>query len=97
MTEKEWQQRITDTCDVLRLRWHHETDSRRSKKGFPDLVIVGTNGVIFVELKSQRGRIKAEQQEWVDDINTAGGEAHIWRPLDWPIAEARLRQLAGRF
>ena len=41
MTEGDLQQRITDLCDWLHLKWHHETDSRRTRKGWPDLVIDG--------------------------------------------------------
>lgn len=95
MTEAQFQQQITDYCDWLRLRWHHETDSRRSKKGFPDLVIVGER-LIFVELKSARGRISKEQREWIDDLESAGVEVYVWRPDDLDDALRILRKLAGR-
>lgn len=52
MNEADFQRRVTDYCDHLGLKWHHETDSRRSKAGFPDLVIVGPGGVVFLELKA---------------------------------------------
>lgn len=91
--EIEFQRRITDLCDWLKLTWHHETDSRRTRAGFPDLVIVG-NAVIFVELKSQRGRVSPEQQAWLDALMRAGVEAHVWRPDDWPLVAERLKALA---
>ena len=51
MTEAQWQSRVTDYCDLRRLRWFHSGDSRRdSCAGFPDLVIVGPGGVVFLEL-----------------------------------------------
>ena len=76
--------------------WHHETDSRRSKKGFPDLVISGPGGTIFAELKAQRGKITPDQQAWIDSINNSGGECWVWRPSHWPDVLHRLRLLAQR-
>lgn len=95
MNEAQWQQRITDTCDLYGLVWHHETDSRRSKAGFPDLVIVG-NSTIFAELKTDRGRVSTAQQFWLDRINEAGGEAVVWRPRDWDRVFLRLLGLSRR-
>lgn len=93
LLESEFQRKITDYCDWLGLRWHHETDSRKSKKGFPDLVIVG-NAVIFAELKSESGRMSAEQTDWVSDLARGGAETYVWRPADWPYIEKRLKLLA---
>lgn len=93
MNEAAFQKRVTDFCDWLKLRWHHETDSRRSRPGFPDLVIVG-NRVIFVELKAEKGRVSVEQAEWINSLRLAGVEAYIWRPSDWPEIQQRLTLLA---
>lgn len=93
MTEAQFQDQITTLCDWYHLRWHHETDSRRSKAGFPDLVIVG-NTVLFAELKTQTGRLTLEQHQWIDTLRNAGAEVHIWRPEDWPGIQRRLKQLA---
>lgn len=95
MSEDAFQRRITDLCDWLHLRWHHETDSRRSKRGFPDLVIVGYR-VIFVELKSDTGRVSFDQLGWLDDLREANAEVYLWRPQDWEGARKVLFDLAGR-
>lgn len=95
MTEADFQRRITDLCDWLGLRYWHDNDSRRNKAGFPDLVIVG-NGVVFLELKAERGRVRPEQQEWHDDLKRAAAEVYIARPSDWPFVKDRLYKLAGR-
>lgn len=94
MTEADWQKRVTDYCDVLRLRWHHETDSRRSKSGFPDLVIVGPGGVLFAELKTVSGKVSVEQAAWIRDLRDAGALAVVWRPDAWPLVASTLRDLA---
>jgi hypothetical protein len=95
MSEADWQKRITDYCDVLGLKWHHEVDSRKSKSGFPDLVIVGLS-VIYAELKRENGKLEREQAEWLKALRDAGVEAFVWRPSDWPFVARRLRILAGR-
>ena len=65
--------------------------------GFPDLVLChdGKGGhvprVLFVELKTDTGRIRPEQREWIAAINAAGGTAVVWRPGDWPQIEKELR------
>lgn len=96
MNEAQWQERITDLCDLLGLKWHHETDSRKSKSGFPDLVICGLNGVIFAELKTEKGRVTAAQEEWLAMLINARVECYVWRPSDWFEVYHRLHRLAGR-
>jgi len=89
LTERQIQKQITDYLDkVLAPRigaenvyWYHTELSYRSKKGFPDLTIMikipqGQGKVItnyYIEVKTEKGRITKEQQEfydWVNDINT---------------------------
>jgi hypothetical protein len=96
MNETQFQEKVTDLCDWLRLRWYHVNDSRRDKAGFPDLVIVGPHGVVFAELKSSSGKVSAAQKEWHDDLRLAGSEAYIWRPDDWPFIQNTLQRLARR-
>lgn len=93
MTEAEFQKKITDLCDWLHLKWHHETDSRKSKRGWPDLVIAGDNGVIFTELKRENGKVSPEQQEWIDQLRVAGATVYVWRPSDWDEVERVIRSL----
>jgi hypothetical protein len=93
LSEDAFQKRITDLCDWLGLTWHHETDSRRSRAGFPDLVIAGKR-VIFAELKTDRGRVRPEQQRWLDTLAAAGADAYVWRPADWPTIQATLKAIA---
>lgn len=96
LSEKQFQQRVTDLCDVLHLRYYHTYDSRRSPSGFPDLVIVGPTGCIFVELKKENGKVTTRQQEWLDDLRTAGQVAVVWHPSDWGWAKRFLFSLAGK-
>lgn len=96
MNESQFQQKVTDYCDWLRLRWYHVNDSRKDKAGFPDLVIVGPSGVIFAELKSTSGKVSAAQNDWWRDLTIAGAAAFIWRPEDWHIIDRELTRIATR-
>lgn len=96
ISEAAWQSRVTDYCDLLGLWWHHTPDSRRSNAGLPDLLIVGTGGFMFAELKSEKGKVRPEQHRVIERLIAAGGDARVWRPSDWPSVEHTLRLLAGR-
>jgi len=64
--------------------------------GFPDLVLVHDGiggGVIFAELKVGKNKVSDKQQTWIDRLQAAGAEAHVWRPSDmWQISR-RLKRL----
>jgi len=47
--------------------------------GFPDLVLVRER-LIVAELKSDKGRVSAAQQKWLDMFINAGVETYVWRP-----------------
>lgn len=51
--------------------------------GWPDLVLAKlTRPVIFVELKTNTGRLDNEQVIWLDVLNGLGSLATVWRPRD---------------
>ena len=52
---------------------YHTHDSRRSPSGFPDLVLVRPPRLIFAELKSQRGRVRPDQQAWIVALEAVAG------------------------
>jgi hypothetical protein len=70
---------------------YHTHDSRRSDEGFPDMVMVGPDAVIFAELKTTTGKLTAHQALWLELLRHTGRvEAYLWRPQDWPVIQARL-------
>lgn len=95
ITEADFQQRVTDYCDLRRVRWHHETDSRRSKAGFPDLVLCGPGGVAFIELKTRTGVVRTEQAAWLDALSDAGQLALVMRPQQWDDLRELIDTLAA--
>jgi hypothetical protein len=38
--------------------------------------------VIFVEVKGDGDKIRPEQQQWLDDLKSAGQEVYVWTPQD---------------
>ena len=75
---------------------YHTQDSRRSQAGFPDLTLVRSGQIIFAELKSQKGRIKKEQQEWLDRLRENGHvDVYLWRPSDLQDIIDRLTTASG--
>lgn len=83
MTEKQLLELVTQLAQWLGLLAYHTRDSRGSQAGFPDLVLAGKGGVIFAELKSDRGRLTGAQQEWRYTLLAAGCQWQQWRPADW--------------
>lgn len=91
MTEAEFQQQIIDTARLLGWKAYHTFDSRRSEPGFPDLVLV-RDRIVYLEVKSETGRVSAEQGEWLAAINAAGGSALVVRPSQWDEIVASLKR-----
>ncbi len=101
MTEKEFQGAIMDAAKWLGWRCFHPRTVQTAAgahltaftgdAGFPDLLLVHKyKGVIFAELKADKGRLSEEQQEWRDQLITAGAEYYVWRPKDWTEIVNRL-------
>lgn len=55
----------------------------RNAAGLPDLILVRSNRLIWVELKAEGGSTTPEQREWIARLRAAGQTCYIWRPADW--------------
>lgn len=93
MLEAALQTRVLELC--ARHSWtltYHTYDSRRSQRGFPDLVLVRPPRVIFAELKKEGEYLKPAQKPWRDALLACPGvEYYLWRPSDLPSIEEVLR------
>jgi hypothetical protein len=65
MTEADLQALIEDAAHLHGWLVFHDNDARRNIAGFPDLVLVNPPRVVFLELKSDKGRVRPEQQRWM--------------------------------
>ena len=93
LSERQWQQQVLELAALYRWTWYHTHDSRRSPAGFPDLVLV-RDRVLFVELKTDRGRLTTEQLRWQNELYHAGAEVFVWRPGDLVLVKRVLAQVA---
>ena len=94
--EAELQSNVTELLTLLRYRWYHTHDSRRSPSGFPDLVAISPRGaLVVIELKKEDGRVSTAQFEWLQAFSVRADVTAVWRPSDWldGTIEQTLRRL----
>lgn len=98
MTEAELQEHVRLMCAQLRLYHYHPHDSRRSTAGWPDSVIIGPAGIIFRELKTERGQLSSKQREVGYLLAQHGLSWEVWRPADLTsgVIGRQLAALAGQ-
>ena len=93
MSEEDLLRAVVDLAQLLGLLAHHSRPAWTGKgwrtaivgdKGLPDLIIVGARGVLYRELKADKGRVSAEQRDWLDRLEQAGQDVALWRPDAWP-------------
>jgi hypothetical protein len=89
MNHAQLQKAVTGLCDELGLWWHHEANSRRSKAGWVDLVILGWGGALFAEIKTEDGRRTSKQIECAKQLTRAYLQYRLWRPSDYTSGEIR--------
>ena len=98
--ERDFQATVIEYARACGWKVAHFHDSRRQvggkfvgdsdAAGFPDLVMVRDKAILFVELKSEKGRLSSAQLGWCQ-VLLGAAETCIWRPRHWPEIERRLR------
>jgi hypothetical protein len=85
VTEKALQDAVYDCARRLGWMAYH---ARRSTPGFPDLLLIRPPRLIVAELKTEKGRLSAFQEAWLDKFRAIDGvETYIWKPTDWLSGE----------
>lgn len=94
LTEKQFLAQVLDLATLYHWRAYHPYLSIKSASGFPDVVLTRPGEpVLFVELKTDTGRVTPAQAAWLADLALATGtESYLWRPYDFDAIVARLRQ-----
>lgn len=93
MSENELQSAVIELAQLLRWRVAHFRPAMNARgewrtpvaadgKGWPDLVLV-RDRVLYRELKSARGTLSVEQQDWIHALKLAGADIDVWRPNEW--------------
>jgi hypothetical protein len=94
MTEAEWSRQFKGLFEMLGFRGYHTWMSKFSEKGFPDWTLCSAiqKRIIFVELKSEIGKVSPAQDFWLDLLKSCDCEAYVWRPSDFDRAAEILRR-----
>lgn len=75
----------------LDARGNYQTAVAGDGAGWPDLFCVRGDRAVAIELKAEKGRVRPNQKEWLDALQAAGVEAHVFRPRDWDQLQEVLR------
>lgn len=96
ITEAEWQRQVTDLAGIYGWSWAHFRPARTKHgwkvpvsgplgAGWPDLVLVKHDRIIFAELKrSARDQLRPDQVA-VHDLVRGAVEVYVWRPEDLSV------------
>lgn len=60
----------------------HRSGENRSEGGYPTLILVRPPRLVFVHLKSSRGRMTEAQKRWRNQLLGTEAEWYLWRPAD---------------
>lgn len=81
MTEAEFESTIYQLAKLYGWKRYHTHRSDRSESGFPDDCLVRGKRIIFAELKKEKGRLSANQYDWLVALEATGlVEVALWRP-----------------
>jgi hypothetical protein len=81
MNEAQWRRQILDLARAYGWRPYSTSFSPYSTPGWPDLALVRPPTLILTELKTERGRLSAEQKDTLELLNTCTTLlSYVWRP-----------------
>jgi RecB family endonuclease NucS len=86
MKERELQENVITCARLMGYTLiYHTWSSVHSPGGFPDLVLCKPSDkrIIYIELKSEKGKLTASQVEWLEGLHACGQETYLFRPSDW--------------
>lgn len=98
LTEQQWQTQVVALARQFGWEVFHAPANRPNSRGhvqniaagWPDIVCLGHSRALFLELKSEKGRIRPEQITTLRRLAEAGCETALWRPSDLPAVLAVL-------
>ena len=93
-SEKIWQAQVLALAKIYEWKYYHTWRSTKSVQGFPDLVLLRHERIIFAELKGsdiKKQRLSIHQESWLKELQKAVSEVYVWRPQDWESVVSILR------
>lgn len=79
ITEKELTTQLVDIARMTGWRRYHTWRSKHSAAGYPDETLVRER-LIFVELKTEKGKLSDDQRDWLRALLAANAETYVIRP-----------------
>ena len=82
VTETDIRRQVRDYLQLRQYFCFYVLQGLGAYKGIPDLIAVRDGRVIFIELKTARGRQSDYQKKFQADLEAAGGEYVLCRGVD---------------
>ena len=94
MTEEQFLLRVTSQAEDLGWKWIHQRPARLANggwvtpvqgngaKGWLDVTLWRGRRLIIAELKTDRGRVSADQELRLEELRQTPAEVYLWRPRD---------------
>jgi Holliday junction resolvase len=82
LTETDIRRQVTDYLQLRQYFCFYVLQGLGAYKGIPDLIAVKNGRVLFIELKTARGRQSDYQRKFQADLEAAGGEYVLCRGVD---------------
>jgi hypothetical protein len=83
MTEKQFAAEVEPLFKLYHWKYYHTWNSQHSVPGFPDYCAVRDRQTIFIELKTETGKITQAQIEWIKALRKAKQQVFLFRPSDF--------------
>lgn len=97
ISEAEWQQTLIEllqlkgykVCEFRKARLikggvdTYRTPFGADGKGFPDLIAVKGQTCLFIECKSEKGKLSLEQKDWIERLKLVTGISQVFRPSNY--------------
>ena len=95
LSEAQFQRQVEDLAAIYGWQWMHIRPGLNQRgtwrtpisgamgAGWPDLVLVKADRMIFAELKSERGKLTASQVKVLNALEATGHQVFCWHPSDW--------------
>ena len=92
ISEADFSRLVEDLLNTFGWQWCHFRPAKTDKgwrtalsghQGFPDYIAVEGNRLLFIELKSEKGKVSKAQLEWLEALRKATLEVYVWKPSDY--------------
>lgn len=90
-TEAEWQATLIAAARAAGWWVMHHHDSRGTEPGWPDLTCIRGKELVYIECKSERGRLTGPQMIVLGMLAETGTEVIVARPSDVDVIDRLTR------